>query len=790
MKRRALSLLLALAMALGLCVSAFAAEEESAAAEPAAQEETVPAEGAEETAPEPETPAEADTPAEPGEPAPAEPEEDKADAAADEPDTASVSGSCGANGGHVTWRYADGTLTISGTGAMKDYKRPEDAPWAYEEWLFDIARVVVQGRVTHIGDYAFYMLGRVGVPFSVTLEEGITSIGKMAFFCCEVVSDMTLPASLTEIGEDALFLVATPAFHVASGNRFFKAVDGVLFDNSGRTLLQYPDGKKDLSYTVPAGVTTIASGALYGAAFTSVTFPDTLTAIGDYAFQFSEICSLDLPSGLKTLGVCAFWGCDSLQEVTIPASVTKIDAGAFGLMSPSDVTVLSPYCQIAEGSDYGTTTLGDPEVTVIHGYDGSTAESHARQYGFRFESLGPAPSAPPQTDPPVSQNTGWAKENGKWYYYRGGTKVRDEWIEDGGKEYYLGSSGAMRTGWIQSGDVWYYANSKGERQYGWKQIDRKWYYLNPVTGQMRTGFYDDGGKRYYSTSNGVMSTGWIKVNGIWYYADKSGALQTGWKKVGGVWYYFDPADYEMLTGRIDVDGASYYLNASGAMKTGWVSLPNGDYYYASQSGALIKDDWVKYRGSWYWLKADGLMARNETLSIGGKNYRFSDSGIATEVTDLYPAISLQVPLYKQADPAWANVHLGSSGKTMKSSGCLVTSFAMAESYRTGQTIYPDAMEKMCSFGSNGNMNGFPKGYTYTSGGEIDLEFVYELLRQNKPVIVGANGGGEHWVVVTGFTGGDVLTAEGFTINDPGASRRTLQDLFNYRPNYIRCRYYK
>ncbi len=157
----------------------------------------------------------------------------------------------------------------------------------------------------------------------------------------------------------------------------------------------------------------------------------------------------------------------------------------------------------------------------------------------------------------------------------------------------------------------------------------------------------------------------------------------------------------------------------------------------------------------------------------------------------YSAISLNVPDFKQSDSRWANVLIGNSGKTMAKIGCVTTGIAMMESYRSGNTIYPDAMSKKLTYDSNGNVY-WPSDYTVVTNSNGYLEGIYELLKQGKPVLIGfkTSAGNQHWVVVTGYTGGSTLTASGFTINDPATnSRSNLQQLINDFPTFYKYFYY-
>lgn len=154
------------------------------------------------------------------------------------------------------------------------------------------------------------------------------------------------------------------------------------------------------------------------------------------------------------------------------------------------------------------------------------------------------------------------------------------------------------------------------------------------------------------------------------------------------------------------------------------------------------------------------------------------------------AVSLSVPSFKQADSRWANVMIGTSGKTIANIGCATTAIAMMESYRTGTTIYPDAMSKKLSYTSSGNVY-WPSHFVTVTNSSGYLSSVYALLKQGKPVLLGAKNayGGQHWVVITGFTGGS-LSAANFTVNDPGSnSRIDLQQFLNAYPTFYKYFYY-
>ena len=166
--------------------------------------------------------------------------------------------------------------------------------------------------------------------------------------------------------------------------------------------------------------------------------------------------------------------------------------------------------------------------------------------------------------------------------------------------------------------------------------------------------------------------------------------------------------------------------------------------------------------------------------------------ISTDQNSGYKAIKLNVPDYKQTDSRWANHKIGNTNQTISLIGCTTTALAMAESYRTGTTIYPNKMEEKLTYNSSGALY-WPTNYATTTDFNNYLTRIYSLLEQGKPVIVGAKkaDGGQHWVVVTGIKATNSLKATDFIINDPGTSTRTNLGQFFSTYHYLhRIAWYK
>lgn len=220
------------------------------------------------------------------------------------------------------------------------------------------------------------------------------------------------------------------------------------------------------------------------------------------------------------------------------------------------------------------------------------------------------------------------------------------------------------------------------------------------------------------------------------------------------------------------------------IQSGTLNVRSGPSTAYAKTGSLSKGEIVlvlSASGSWKRILYNGT-------EIGYVSSQYLASATNNSV---YSAVSLKVPSFKQTDSRWASVLIGKSGRTIADIGCATTGIAMMQSYRTGSTIYPDAMSKKLSYSSSGSVY-WPSDYTVTTSSSGYLSRIYELLKQEKPVLFGAKNsyGGQHWVVITGYTGGSTLTASGFTINDPGSNSRTnLQQFLNSYPNFYKYFHY-
>ena len=155
--------------------------------------------------------------------------------------------------------------------------------------LTNLASVTIPGSVTSIGDYAFN--GCSGLT-NASITNGVSSIGAGAFMSTGLTG-FTIPASVTNIhffntndGHSGAFAACAQmtAFTVDALNPVYSSLNGVLFDSSQATLLQFPCGLGG-SYAIPGTVTAIWAEAFqWCSGLTNITIPASVTNIGDFAF--------------------------------------------------------------------------------------------------------------------------------------------------------------------------------------------------------------------------------------------------------------------------------------------------------------------------------------------------------------------------------------------------------------------------------------------------------------------------------------------------------------------------
>ena len=252
-----------------------------------------------------------------------------------------------------------------------------------------LAEINLPEGLTSIGTYAFYLcklLEDVKLPASlvsvdayafdycyllraVTVPEDVTQVGNYAFANCPALEEAVFLSENTTFGSNVFKSASTAlslsgyagstaeAYAVANGHTFVPFANGTLGDGvtwtvspAGRLIISgsgpmadytsatqsplYSFRDQITSVVIEEGVTTVGAYVFGNCAMTSVSLPDSLTAIGNSAFRRCvRLDGIVIPSGVQTIPDTCFWGCSQLRNITLPDDLTAIGSAAFMMCS-------------------------------------------------------------------------------------------------------------------------------------------------------------------------------------------------------------------------------------------------------------------------------------------------------------------------------------------------------------------------------------------------------------------------------------------------------------------------
>ena len=185
--------------------------------------------------------------------------------------------------------------------------------------------------VTIIGDGAFSaFLGNTS-PTSLTIPDSVTNIGSGVFDECFGLTNIIIGDGVQSIGIGTFVnCYSLSAIIVNQTNSFYSSVNGILFNKSQTTLVQSPQGNHAADYTIPNSVTNIGDTAFEGSGLFRITIPNSVTRIGNKAFMnCSGLTSVIIGTNVTSIGDNAFEGCSNLQNMAIPSGITSIGFATF-----------------------------------------------------------------------------------------------------------------------------------------------------------------------------------------------------------------------------------------------------------------------------------------------------------------------------------------------------------------------------------------------------------------------------------------------------------------------------
>jgi hypothetical protein len=165
--------------------------------------------------------------------------------------------------------------------------------------------ISIKSGALEFGGGAFYKCTSLT---SITLPDSVISIGYGTFQKCTSLTSVTIGNGVTSIGRQVFKdCTSLTAINVDANNTTYSSDNGVLYNKNKTFLIQCPEGKL------------------------SVTIPDSVTGIGDFAFSSCKgINDITIPNRVTSIGKFAFSDCTGLTSVTIGNSVIYIGEYAFG----------------------------------------------------------------------------------------------------------------------------------------------------------------------------------------------------------------------------------------------------------------------------------------------------------------------------------------------------------------------------------------------------------------------------------------------------------------------------
>ncbi|EOS23829.1 hypothetical protein C806_02615 [Lachnospiraceae bacterium 3-1] len=235
--------------------------------------------------------------------------------------------------------------------------------------LPSLADVELKEGLQEIGPYAF---SECSALTNISLPRSLKSLNAKAFYHTPLTS-ITIPENVEEIQPGVFGKTPLKTIQVADGNPYFFVQDNILYEKS-------EDGapKRAIAYAIadPAASVTLLPGTElidqhtfhYAQNLTSIQLPDTLTKIGDSAFDQAGLMELNLPDSVKNIGMYAFRYCGNIQSLNLPDSVESIEQSAFSCGSALKTVTIGKGLRNADAIFNGNINLETITVSPENPY--------------------------------------------------------------------------------------------------------------------------------------------------------------------------------------------------------------------------------------------------------------------------------------------------------------------------------------------------------------------------------------------------------------------------------------
>ena len=190
--------------------------------------------------------------------------------------------------------------------------------WAVDNNPYSINSVTLRKDTVGLSAYAFssdYMDDSESKLSAIVLPEGLKYINNDAFYGCQHLTSVHIPASVVSIGNSIFAYTKVSSVTVSSDNETYHSIDNCLIETNTKCLIS-------------------------GIATSIIPDDESVETIEQEAFVGTDIVSLRIPDSVKTIGYHAFWGCSKLQNVVLSENLMDIDTEAFY------------YCENLQGNEY------------------------------------------------------------------------------------------------------------------------------------------------------------------------------------------------------------------------------------------------------------------------------------------------------------------------------------------------------------------------------------------------------------------------------------------------------
>ena len=250
----------------------------------------------------------------------------------------------------------------------------------FKNFLFSSNSTINMSKVTSIGDSAFESTDIQKIN-NISIGN-VTSVGDKAFYNLDI-KNLVL-GSISSIGANAFALSSV-------SNNILSKVDlssvTTLKDNA------FENRKISVLNFGNSSIASISKYAFKSCDISSVTFSDKITSVGEGSFEGNNFNKIDLPSSLTNIGVNAFKGNTVITSLNLPASLKKIDSGAFDSWSLLETihnnsinfNDYDNWCMIVASSDNTCKSekndtgyaigIGDRSIYVVNDNSNKTSEN-------------------------------------------------------------------------------------------------------------------------------------------------------------------------------------------------------------------------------------------------------------------------------------------------------------------------------------------------------------------------------------------------------------------------------